>query len=352
MCYSRRQSRLHVPKARLGSRVRGQLGDTARVLAVLEADEAVLTPAGTPAVADVPVLVVHVVADGLDGVVELRAAASRLHDAARVELPALGVDADGQRALLGHGVLHRGLVLGLRGVAPAADGLNDVALLELALAGLAATSGVRVVLLALEATGADHVLEGSGGVATLAAAVGGVAVDDLLDGELLDRVAGDEVGRLDGLGGGERPAATALRLVLDRGGGALADPVDGVGDVAAEADLVDTHGRLGHLLRHLKAGQVELSELLLVHVEERGHAENLLATGGDVGLVQLLHGLPVAVEGLGSHGALGLGRVALAELGLEVLEGGLRQSSRGCDEPEKGDSENGLHNVFSARSKQ
>ena len=52
-------------------------------------------------------------------------------------------------------------------------------------------------------------------------------VDELLLGEGGEGVASDLEGALDGAGGGESPAGTALSLVLDGGDGALGGPVDG-----------------------------------------------------------------------------------------------------------------------------
>ncbi len=61
--------------------------------------------------------------------------------------------------------------------------------------------------LELEAASLDDVVECSGGVATVAAVIGLVAVHNLLGSELDKLVAGKSPHRLDVLGGRESPAA-------------------------------------------------------------------------------------------------------------------------------------------------
>merc|ERR1711939_292604 len=75
------------------------------------------------------------------------------------------------------------------------------------------------------------VFEGVVHKTSIAALVNMVAVDELLLGEGLEFVGGEEHGALNGTGGGESPAGSALSLVLDWGDGTLGSPVDGVGEV-------------------------------------------------------------------------------------------------------------------------
>jgi hypothetical protein len=180
------------------------LRDGARVLTELEVHEPVDTPARAPAVPDDPVrrVGVEVVPDGVDAVVDRRGALVGGEDAARVGRPLRSVDANGERALGRQVRGHLVLVLALSDVLPVGHLGDDLTGVELALLVL---SDVGVVGQRVHATGADDVLVGVVGPAAAAAVVGGVAVDDLLHGELGQRVAGEGPARLDVLGGRESP---------------------------------------------------------------------------------------------------------------------------------------------------
>ena len=221
----------------------GEVGNSAGVLSHLEADEAILSPVGVPGVPDDPVVLVGVVADKLDGVVHLAGgvgATSGVHDSAGVGGPLGGIDGNGHGAVLleggddGIGVLSAGLeTLALvLGVSPVGDGSSgEGGEGGGAGSGDSLSRGVGVVGLGAHAAGGLDVLEGVGGKSSVAALVDGVAGDELLGGELGEGVSGNGPGSLDGLGGGEGPARSALLLVLDGGELALVVPVEGAGGV-------------------------------------------------------------------------------------------------------------------------
>jgi len=89
---------------------------------------------------------------------------------------------------------------------------------------------VWVVTLGLKWVGFD-VFEGIIHKTSIASAIGVVAVDELLLREGCKLVAGDLPGTLKRTSGRERPARTALSLVLDWGNSTLTSPVDSVGEV-------------------------------------------------------------------------------------------------------------------------
>eukprot|EP00966_Prymnesium_polylepis_P279057 6446804-Prymnesium_polylepis.1 len=191
------------------------LRDAARVDALLDVDVAIDAPVGVPRVADDPVALSGVVADGLDAVVE-RGAARAAEHARRVGLPLRRVDAHRDGAL---GDLREHLALGRRarrdgGVA--ADRDDGLRALVLARAGLlGGARAVRVRRLRLEAVALDVFVRRLR-VAAVAAEVGLVARDDLLRRERVEMAGRHRHVRLDLLGRRERPAAAALPLVLDR----------------------------------------------------------------------------------------------------------------------------------------
>jgi len=219
----------------------GEVGDSAGVLSHLKADESVLSPVGVPGVTDDPIRLVgvSVVPDELDGVVHLPGggvATGGVHDSTLVTGPLGSINGDGHGAVLleggsdSIGVLGTGLesLALLLSVSPVGDGsTGDGREVGLAGSGDSLSGGVRVVLVGGESAAGLDVLEGVGGEASVAAVVGLVATHELLGGELSEGVSGDGPGGLDGLGGGERPAGSALLLVLDGGELALVVPVEG-----------------------------------------------------------------------------------------------------------------------------
>ena len=236
--------------------------------------------------------VLDTVSDSEDTVVEVLSASGG-DDTTSVALEdeLVGLDGNGDWSL-GDGSLELGGRLG--DVLEASDLTNTLGFVVLALSSHASTGGVWVIALELKWVGLD-VLEGVVHKTTVAALVNHVAVDELLLGEGLELAGGKEFSTLDGTGGGESPAGTALTLVLNWGDGTLGDPVDGVGEVGL-----------------IKDGDV-LSTLELVLVTE----ESLVLRWGPVRHVVDTDGghtsvLGVVVLDLGE----GLGELSLSELEL------------------------------------
>jgi len=88
--------------------------------------------------------------------------------------------------------------------------------------------GVRVVRLELDGV-ALGISEGPSLVTTVATEVEGGAVNELLLGERKEFTSQDLVSTLHSTRGGERPAGTALTLILNGGDGTLGSPVLGQG---------------------------------------------------------------------------------------------------------------------------
>jgi hypothetical protein len=285
----------------------GEVGNTAGVLSHLELDEAVLSPVGVPGVPDDPVrgVCVGVVPDKLNGVVHLPGggvATGGVHDTAGVTGPLGSVDSDGHGAVLlegrgdGISVLGTGAesLAGSLGVSPVGDRSScDSGKVGLAGSGDSLSGGVGVVRVGGESTAGLDVLEGVGGEASVAAVVGLVATHKLLGGKLGEGVSGNSPGGLDGLGGGEGPARSALLLVLDGGELALIVPVEGSrggGELVLLRELND--GELGGT--DVGVNSKEELELILGVVGELGDAVDLILSSsgkGSVGLSDLLNGL-------------------------------------------------------------
>ena len=95
-------------------------------------------------------------------------------------------------------------------------------------AGGASTRGVRVGRLSLNATVGGNPGEGIVHPTSVATVVGLVTGYELLLREGGQGTSLEEVGSLEGTGGGERPAGAALALVLHRGDGTCGNPIDGI----------------------------------------------------------------------------------------------------------------------------
>jgi len=212
-----------------------------------DVDVALVSPRSTPGVSDnVVVLSIAVsITNGGDGVIKLGSASSGVEDTRSVALEdgSVGLDGNGGGSG-GDGSLEVGNGSGTNG----GDGLD----VDLALGGIVlASSGsgsVWVSSLELLAVSLD-VVHGVGLPTTLATIRGGIAVNNLLLGEGEESAGGNEVVSLNGGGGREGPAGTALTLVLDGVDGTLGSPVDGVGEVVGgEGDNGGLVNGLGSLV--------------------------------------------------------------------------------------------------------
>jgi len=276
-----------------------------------------LTPAGAPGVLDDPVVLAagSAITNGENSVVEL-GAASILEHTRLVELKlglvSLNGDADG---LLGDSGNQLSLVvlgnIGIRG-----NGHSVVSSLG-SLASVGASGGVGVVRLGGESSVGDGVGEGVVHKTTLAAvvALGDRAVNKLLLREGNKVASGNGVGTLDRSSRGERPARTALSLVLDGGDGIVVTPVNSAGIDLGEGDLIARAGGV-------HGAKVSSSPLLTRHVSELVDAQVIgVDTLGKLGVV-LVDELNVLGE-RGKASSLLRDRVGLAKSLLELGKHGL-----------------------------
>jgi len=215
--------------------VRGGHSDTALTRGgggggTLEEDVALHTPASAPGVLNIPVVraTESAVADGEDTVVE-GGAAGIGHDTAGVELPVHTRSINGHR----HGLLSNG---GGQSSFTVGSDVNEALDTDDGGAGGhgagAVLGGVGVGRFSAESRGVDDILESLVHQTTVAALVaeGSGAVHELLFGEGDgSRVVLNGVVGLNGTGGREGPAGTALALILDGGDFASLDPVNGGG---------------------------------------------------------------------------------------------------------------------------
>jgi len=166
-------------------------------------------------------------------------------------------------------------ILGARGLGAGASGLGG-------------TRDVRIVLLVADTTVLGNPVEGVIHQTTVAAHVGTavlevVAVNQVLLGEGLQGTVLVEVSTLKSTSGGERPAGTALALVLDRGDGTKGGPVNGGrkgGDVSRSLVDLSSGGGLGTLQAQLDVG----APLIEGHVGELVVAKSEGEVLGVVGL--------------------------------------------------------------------
>lgn len=214
-------------------RIRSSIKDTAQVgIRALDADVSTLTPGVTPRVLDLPVVntVIGTVTDQQDTVVKVLAAlASEDTRLVQLESGLVGLDGDGD-GLLSNG-RHQSIDAVRSDVSVRLGGSrSDVGVSSLGAGArlLGGTRGVRVLVLSGDTTVLLDESERVVHPATVAASVG---TTDVARNQLLLR-EGEQVAilvvvsTLKGTSGGERPARTALALVLHRGDSALGNPVN------------------------------------------------------------------------------------------------------------------------------
>ncbi len=214
--------------------VRGLGGNTAVVVAVAgHPDVSGLTPGDAPGVLDDPVLggAIGVVADVEDTVVELGGGAVGLIvDSRLVELEGHvgGIDGNGDGSNETDGVLEGALASRGCDVRVTRDGGT---LVGGAVVAASVLSGVGVRGLGVDTLVVDDVLEGTVHLTSVAAEVSVAprAIEEVLFRETDKSVSSKLPCTLNGTGGRERPASSALSLVLDTGDGTVVTPVLGGG---------------------------------------------------------------------------------------------------------------------------
>lgn len=156
----------------------------------------------------------------MDAVIDLGAAV--LDDTSVVELPRRSISTDRERTSLVSPVEHLFFISRLGDVRPRVDNIEDVGRVELA---LSVFGGVRVRGERVLSSGLFEVVVGSIGPTSVTSVGSGVAVNNLLHGEVVELASVEESIRFDGFGGRESPARSALSLVVDGGDGVLRSPV-------------------------------------------------------------------------------------------------------------------------------
>jgi hypothetical protein len=215
----------------VGGRIRGLLEDTADVV-LTDLDVTLLSPGWAPRVLDEEVVltVLSTIADSKDTMIERGTASVSGDDTSLVTLEGnlIGLNSNRDGAL--HEGSHKLSLLTVLNIV-ISGGTNDTLILLVSAAEEAMRLGnVRIVRFGLERVGLG-VGEGSVHHTTVAAHVQPGAVNQLLLGEG-DEVTGlDLVSALEGTSGGERPAGSALTLVLDGGDSSLGNPVDLISEV-------------------------------------------------------------------------------------------------------------------------
>lgn len=213
--------------------VGSSIKDTAQIsIGTLDADVTGFAPSVTPGVLYLPVVntIVSAVTNGKDTVVKVLAALAG-EDTRLVQLESRLVGLDGDRdRLLGNG-RHQGrdTVRGHISVARRSSS-GDVGVAG-GLAGARSTSGsggVRILVLSGKTTVLLDVGEGIIHPATVAASISATNITrhQLLLGEGQKVTVLVVVGTFDSTSGRERPARTAVALVLDRGDGTGSNPVN------------------------------------------------------------------------------------------------------------------------------
>jgi len=177
-----------------------------------------------------------------------RSAVAVLHDTSHVCLPSLGgINGDGEWTTGGDEGLHGGF--GVLDILVAGD--LDGNLFELGLVAGSGTShsgGVWVLGFGVNTAILNNPFEGVVHESSLASVVSVVgALDEFFLGEGLEVLGGQVVLTFHVSGGGERPAGSALSLVLDVGDGSVLSPILGTsgGLDLSGADLQVVEGLVG-----------------------------------------------------------------------------------------------------------
>jgi len=279
-------------KLRIGRRTRKDTTLSLSLLnTTLQENVTGITPGWAPGVLDFVVVntVQAAVTDSQDTVVQVGTAGAS-EDTALVELEGslVSLNGDGDRADV-QGAHHVSIAVGLDVDVAGRSNTGDLGAGRL-VAGTSSLGGarcVRIVSFLADTTVLGDPVEGMIHQTTVAAHIGTtvlevVAVNQVLLGEGDQGAVLVEVSTLKSTSGGERPAGTALALILDRSDSTLGGPINGgsqSGDISSLVDL----GSSGWL-RALQAQLDVLTPLVLGHVGELVVAKSVGEVLGVVGL--------------------------------------------------------------------
>lgn len=156
--------------------------------------------------------------------VDVRSALVSSQNTTVVVGPLGGISADGQRSEGGKGLVDLGFISSDR------DDLVDVSGRgALARSASSVLGGVRVALVGVESSLLLNPSESFSRISSVASLVSGIAINDFLRGEGLNRLSSHQDGGFDCFSGGEGPARSTLLLILDRSGHSFGDPVNRLG---------------------------------------------------------------------------------------------------------------------------
>jgi len=295
----------------LNNWVRGGRGNAAIVVPVSRhLDEPSTAPSGTPTVLHQPIPISPT--NGQNTMVQLRGRASRF------VVNTGGIKLEGRmRGINGNGDGCEGnrveeiVFVSAANVVVACDGTDGGGLV---FARVGSGCGVGISGFEINAVSLDDIFESlvhETSVATLVS-FGRGAIDQILFGKAEEVLLGQKPSALDGTGGGEGPAGSALGLVLHSGDGSVLSPVPGVGSVGGNLHGVGTFV--------VGSGDVdtvvESGEFLAGEIAEFVHLDGEAASVG----IPIVDKVEVGLEGLVTNLVFG-GNVDFGVLTLEVGEG-------------------------------
>jgi intein/homing endonuclease len=260
----------------------------------------------------------------------LRRAVGFIVDSAGVELERLVRCINGNGGRTSVDGIEESVLISRGNIRVSGDSGTNVAGVETARVGT--SGGVRVRSLSINSLVGNDVLEGLVHETTVATLVafGGRAIDEVLLRKADERLGGQEVSTLDGTSGGERPARSALTLVLNSSNGTLGSPVPLGRNIRVNLGLGERSYGLGNVHAASPAGEL-FSGLVSELVDGDSEAFGL-------GIV-VVNEIKVGSENGETLVVFDKRSVFLVVLGLPLVEGknvfALRESksaSKKCDE--------------------
>jgi len=199
-------------------------------------------------------------------------------------------------------------------------------------------SGVRIRGFGIDSLVVDDVLHSLGHQTSFASHVSfrGRAIDEVLLGERNEFLGGEEMASLSRSSGGERPARSALSLILDSSNGSLASPIERSGEGRFFKGLTNVLSVSRDFDSEIELSEFSIGEVSQV-VHGQGHSVVLGVDSVDVSLVGLEDGISVLEFFMIVRSSVLLH--PLNEKSLEVLFGSEGKSAS----EEKSDEEDSLH---------